>query len=95
VTILGFPGVGGMGSRVSVSLTRGVISGYDTTEAGFVFKTDAEIGSGNSGGAALDAAYRLIGVPTGTVEDAEGYSQLGYILPISRLPAEWKAKIEP
>ncbi len=95
VTILGFPGVGGMGSRVSVSLTRGVISGYDTTEAGVVFKTDAEIGSGNSGGAALDAAYRLIGVPTGTVEDAEGYSQLGYILPISRLPQAWKEKIEP
>lgn len=94
VTVLGFPGVGGLGSRVSVSLTRGVISGFDSQEAGVVFKTDAEIGSGNSGGAALDSAYRLIGVPTGTVEDADGYSQLGYILPISRLPAAWKEKIE-
>ncbi len=95
VTVLGFPGAGGLGSRVSVTLTRGVISGFDTTEAGVVLKTDAEIGSGNSGGAALDGAYRLIGVPSATVEDAEVYSQLGYILPISRLPAAWREKIDP
>lgn len=95
VTVLGFPGVGGLGSRATVSLTRGVIAGFDTTEAGVILKTDAEIASGNSGGAALDAAYRLIGVPAGTIEDVEGYSQLGYILPIDRLPAAWRGKLEP
>lgn len=93
VSILGFPGVGGLGSRATVSLTRGVISGFDTSEGGVIFKTDAEIGSGNSGGAALDRNWRLVGVPVGTVEDTEGYSQLGYILPVSRLPAAWRQRI--
>lgn len=93
VSILGYPGVGGLGSRATVSLTRGVISGFDSSEGGVIFKTDAEIGSGNSGGAALDRNWRLIGVPVGTVEDTEGYSQLGYILPLSRLPASWRQRI--
>lgn len=95
LTLLGFPTVGGRGSRASVSLTRGVVSGFDTTPTGTLVKTDAEIGHGNSGGAAVDAAWRLVGVPTGTVEATEGYSQLGYILPLSRLPEEWKSKIKP
>ena len=93
VTVVGFPGVGGLGSRATVSLTRGVIAGFDTTDAGVILKTDAEIASGNSGGAALDASLRLIGVPAGTIEDVEGYSQLGYILPIDRLPEGWRQRI--
>ncbi len=93
ITLLGFPGVGGLGSRATLSLTRGVVAGFDRTEVGLVLKTDAEIGAGNSGGAALDAAWRLIAVPVGTVEDAEGYSQLGYLLPINLLPAQWRQKV--
>ncbi|MFN7960445.1 MAG: serine protease [Thermoanaerobaculia bacterium] len=93
ITILGFPSVGGLGSRASITLTRGVVSGFDTTAHGVVFKTDAEIASGNSGGAALDASFRLIGVPTGSVEDKEGYSHLGYILPISLIPQSWRDRI--
>lgn len=93
ITIVGFPSVGGLGSRASVTLTRGVISGFDTTGHGVVLKTDAEIASGNSGGAALDASFHLVGVPTASVEDTEGYSHLGYILPIDLMPKEWWARI--
>lgn len=93
IAVLGFPSVGGLGSRASITLTRGVLSGFDTTAQGVLFKTDAGIGSGNSGGAALDGAFRLIGVPTGSVEDTEGYAQLGYLLPVSLLPASWVERI--
>jgi len=81
------------GSLASVTLTRGVVSGFDTTKSGVVLKTDASIGAGNSGGAALDAGFHLIGVPVGAVEDAEVTSQLGYVLPVSLIPAEWKRRI--
>lgn len=93
VSLLGFPTLGGMGSRATVSLTRGVISGFDTALGGLMFKTDAEIGSGNSGGAALDAAWRLVGVPVAVREEVEGYSQLGYILPVSRMSPDWRALV--
>jgi hypothetical protein len=93
LTLLGFPGSGTLGSLASISLTRGVVSGFDSTKAGVVLKTDAEIGSGNSGGAALDASLRLIGVPMGTVEDKEVTSQLGYVLPVTLIPREWRRRI--
>jgi hypothetical protein len=93
ITVLGFPGSGSLGSLASVTLTRGVVSGFDTTKDGVVLKTDAEIGTGNSGGAALDGSFRLIGVPVGAVEDEEVSSQLGYVLPVSLIPAEWRRRI--
>ena len=49
VSTLGFPLVGGS-SAVSVTLTRGVVSGYERTPIGTLIKTDAGIGPGNSGG---------------------------------------------
>ena len=33
------------------------------------------------------------GAPVGTVEDAEVSSQLGYLLPVSLIPAEWKRRM--
>lgn len=68
VTILGYPGIGG----INITLTSGQVSGF-TSELGrddpraFV-KTDATIAGGNSGGLAADANGLLIGIPT----------QLGY-----------------
>ncbi|NJK61672.1 MAG: trypsin-like peptidase domain-containing protein [Synechococcaceae cyanobacterium SM2_3_1] len=93
ITILGFPAAGGTGSRTSVTLTRGVISGFDTADIGSVIKTDADISSGNSGGAALDGSFRLVGVPTFVVPEYDGNAQIGYIHPISLLPAEWTQMI--
>ncbi|MBI5362911.1 MAG: trypsin-like peptidase domain-containing protein [Planctomycetes bacterium] len=85
--IAGFPDTGGLGTRVTITLTQGIVAGFDALPAGRVVKTDAEITSGNSGGAALDGAGKLVGVPTSRVEHGSG--QLGYVHPIEWVPLEW------
>jgi S1-C subfamily serine protease len=85
--LVGYPSTGGRGSRVTISATRGIVSGFDQASFGTVLKTDAEITNGNSGGAALDEKGRLIGIPTSTVENGSG--QIGYVHPITVMPAEW------
>lgn len=94
IQILGYPTAGGSGSRVSINYTRGVVSGFDNTDLGLVIKTDADISSGNSGGAALDEEHRLIGVPSYVVPEAEGHTQMGYVHAVSLLPARWRELIE-
>jgi S1-C subfamily serine protease len=89
--LVGYPSTGGRGSRVTISATRGIVSGYDTAEFGTVLKTDAEITNGNSGGAALDAQGRLVGIPTSTVENGSGH--IGYVHPISVMPAKWHDEV--
>jgi len=55
---VGFPKAGGS----TVTITRGLISGKEELEDWI--KTDAQVMHGNSGGAAVDKAGRLVGVPT-------------------------------
>lgn len=85
--IVGYPETGGTGSRVSISATKGVLSGLERADFGVLLKTDAEITDGNSGGAALDERGLLVGVPSAIVENRSG--QIGYVLPITTLPAAW------
>lgn len=85
--IAGYPLTGGQGTRVSISLTRGIVAGYDRAASGVLLKTDAEITNGNSGGAALDDAGQLVGVPSATVENGSG--QIGYVHPLELLPEDW------
>ncbi|MEY2612454.1 MAG: hypothetical protein RL069_1266 [Planctomycetota bacterium] len=60
IFVIGFPGIGGS----SITVSKGVVSGY-TKESGVSWiKTDASISGGNSGGAALNNKGELIGVPT-------------------------------
>ncbi len=87
VTFLGYPGIGGTGSRASISMTRGIVSGFERSNENLLIKTDAEINSGNSGGAAIDSFYELIGFPTSIIEEDAG--QFGYITPVSMIPEEW------
>lgn len=87
LTYLGYPGIGGTGSRASISLTRGIVSGFERANGNLLIKTDAEINSGNSGGAAINTYYELIGFPTVTIGEDAG--QLGYITPVSMIPKEW------
>lgn len=88
VGCVGFPGIGGTGSRASVSYTRGVVSGYERNGIGTLIKTDGLINSGSSGGAAIDGKNRLIGLTTTVMEENAG--QLGYIHPLSLIPESWK-----
>jgi len=87
ISILGYPGVGGTGSRASVSLTTGIVSGFETTEMGTYIKTDTEINGGSSGGAVIDVYFNLVGIPTVII--GEDSSQIGYITPVSAIPVQW------
>ena len=92
---VGFPMTGGSRSYVSVSLTRGIISGFAQEHEGLVLKTDAAIHAGVSGGACVDEQGRLLGVPAYTISDSNGTGGLGFVLPIALLPAAWRERIWP
>lgn len=67
VTVLGFPSISGSSG---VSVTRGVISTFlDDDDLGprSEIDTDARIAPGNSGGAAIDNAAEIIGIPSATI----------------------------
>ncbi len=60
IFVIGFPSIGGS----SITVSKGVVSGF-TQNAGVTWiKTDASISGGNSGGAAVNSDGQLIGVPT-------------------------------
>lgn len=67
VTVLGFPGVAGSDS---ITVTSGVVSTFVPDPLGhvadprFELETTARVAHGNSGGAAIDNAGQLIGVPS-------------------------------
>ncbi len=80
MTILGYPGLGGN----TLTLARGTVAGFLPNKNWI--KTDAEINSGNSGGAALNRNDELIGVPSAGLmpQDAEELpGKLGLIRPIN------------
>lgn len=60
ITVLGFPAVAGD----SVTISKGIISGYISIDGQKWMKTDAALSGGNSGGAALDSLFRLVAVPS-------------------------------
>ena len=88
IWLVGYPSTGGQGSRVTITCTRGVVSGFEEGDLGPMMKTDAEITTGNSGGAALDEHGRLVGVPTSMVELGSG--QVAYVHPLDALPDEFR-----
>ncbi len=63
IRILGYPVIGGE----TITFTNGSVSGF-TKQAGIgnraLIKTDATIAAGNSGGIAVDADGRVVGIPT-------------------------------
>jgi hypothetical protein len=89
--VLGYPDAGSLGTRVTLTLTRGVVSGHERRGELLLIKTDAEISSGNSGGPVLNAQHELIGLATETISEQFGNSQLGYIYPIWLVPESWWA----
>ncbi len=79
ITVLGYPGIGGD----TLTVTRGNVAGF---LPGWV-KTDAETNNGNSGGAVINEAGELVGVPTAGNSEAGDSKHLpgkiGLIRPIN------------
>lgn len=95
--IAGYPGVGGDESRSSISVTRGIVAGFNTDgQRRTWIKTDATINSGNSGGSAYwqddQGTYHYVGVPTHKLYEEGG--ALGFCRPTSCLPGEWVKRVE-
>ncbi|MFH2060691.1 MAG: trypsin-like peptidase domain-containing protein [Pseudomonadota bacterium] len=89
VVILGFPlGNSTQADYINTSITSGHVR-RSTTE---IIQVDTSIYSGNSGGPAIDAQGRVIGIASGVIIDStKGYlkittplSDFGLVLPISR-----------
>ncbi|CAB4627153.1 MAG: trypsin-like serine protease [Actinobacteria bacterium] len=68
IVVVGFPVIGGE----SVTVSKGIISGFAFEYGVEWIKTDAAISGGNSGGAALDSKKRLIGIPTMLSQSSDG-----------------------
>lgn len=85
----GYPMTGGSGSLVTLTLTRGILSGWSLEPEGEQIKTDAGIHSGVSGGACLSADGRLVGTTSASISDANASGGLGFVIPTSSVPASW------
>lgn len=77
ITVLGYPGIGGD----TITLTQGVVSGKLSKYNLDWFKTDADISFGNSGGAGINSAGRIIGITTMSHVDMLG--SMGYLVNIT------------
>jgi V8-like Glu-specific endopeptidase len=93
LTVLGYPSVGGSVGRLTLTLCRGVVSGFEPHGKELMVKTDADINGGNSGGPVVDRDHSLVGLATETVgNDDGGPGQMGYLRPVWIVPAEWWKK---
>lgn len=78
VVIIGFPEKGGP----TVTVNTGVVEGKDSIRQWI--KIDGRLIHGNSGGAAVNADGKLIGIPTKVVVDSDSsraYGSVGYLRP--------------
>jgi len=98
VVILGFPlGKRTQGDHINTSITRGHVRRTSKE----IIQVDSSIYKGNSGGPAINAKGRVIGIASGVITDqTSGYfkvetplSDFGLILPISR-PAKFIGSIK-
>lgn len=90
IWVAGYPAVGGGNSRSPISVTSGIMSGWDNPSSGYSWvKTDARINAGNSGGSMFDAEGRLLAIPTMELIDAD--DELGFARPVHEIPSSWLA----
>lgn len=92
VRICGYPMSGSVENNPTYTVSRGVLSGFLDMR---YLKTDADIASGNSGGAGFDEQWRLIGVPTMTIEDPGGAGPvMGVMMDLRTVPDSWGLNIQ-
>lgn len=92
---LGYPAIGGSVSLASITLTRGVVSGFEEKDGKLRwYKSDCLLSEGNSGGTAINDACELAGIPTETLHDPTTWEALSYIRPVTALPKVWRERID-
>ena len=84
ITVVGYPGIGGL----TVTVTAGIVSGWlgEDLETGGKqwIKTDARIAGGNSGGGAFDENGLLVAVPTARVQTTDrGFEEQNLLRPVA------------
>lgn len=84
ITVVGYPGIGGL----TVTVTAGIVSGWlgEDLETGGKqwIKTDARIAGGNSGGGAFDENGLLVAVPTARVQTNDrGFEEQNLLRPVA------------
>ena len=79
LSVLGYPAVGGE----TLTVTDGIISGFETDNGYQFIKTSAKIDKGNSGGIAIEDNGCVLGIPTYIEADASG--SIGRILDLGNL----------
>jgi|GEM_PF-728040 len=84
ITVVGYPGIGGL----TVTVTAGIVSGWlgEDLETGGKqwIKTDARIAGGNSGGGAFDESGLLVAVPTARVQtNTRGFEEQNLLRPVA------------
>lgn len=84
ILILGYPGVG---SEMDITVTRGIISGFERN----YFITDAKINPGNSGGVAISIKNNCyLGIPTEKVFETGVGGKYTGSEPLARILDIWK-----
>lgn len=89
LTTVGYPLAGGSGTRVTLTVSVGVVGGWERGAGCTRLKTDALVSPGSSGGAAFDAEWNLLGVCVSAQDDGAGAS-VGYVVPVDALPKAWR-----
>lgn len=68
ITVIGFPAIAGD----TITFSRGIVSGFTTSQGVRWIKTDAQISGGNSGGPAVNSRGEVVGVITQTTSSDDG-----------------------
>lgn len=79
VTALGYPGIG----EETITITQGIVSGKNDKYEKKWIKTDAVVSYGNSGGAAIDASGKVVGITSSAYADTLG--SLGYVINVKSI----------
>ncbi|MCA8914772.1 MAG: trypsin-like peptidase domain-containing protein [Planctomycetes bacterium] len=95
IRCLGYPAIGGSHSLCSITLTRGVVSGFEMKKDALDwYKSDCLVSAGNSGGTAVNDKGELCAVPTETLHDPDTMEFLSYIRPVQCVPTDWRELIK-
>ncbi len=79
ITALGYPGIG----EETITITQGIVSGKNEKYEKKWIKTDAVVSYGNSGGAAIDALGKVVGITSSAYADTLG--SLGYVINVKSI----------